>query len=113
MLESSWLYRPFATDWNEVDVSADGGNATITIAAEAGKTHYLTTILASFEADNQAGEVTVTCGGTTIIDNFITGDPLDLEFSIPVECEENAEIVITLTNASQQKCSIFAAGYTR
>lgn len=112
-LKGEYEYRSIGTDFSYTDTHPAGEDAVVTIPAEEGKAHYITTILASFEADNQEGKLEVVCGGEDMLESFITGDPIDIEFSIPLMCPENAEIEFRLVNDSNNQATVFVSGFTR
>lgn len=112
-LKGEYLFRPIGSDWSYADTHPAGENATLTVPGEEGQKHYITSVLASFEADNQAGRLELICGGETKLETFITGDPVDMELNTPLSCPEGADVTLTLYNDSNNQATVFMAGFTR
>ena len=112
-LKGEYILRPIGTDWSFADTHPASEDATVTVPGEEGKKHYITSVLGSFEADNQEGRLEVTCAGDTVFETFITGNPVDFEPGTPIACGENEDIVLTLYNESNNQATVFIAGFTR
>lgn len=77
-----------------VSASADNGIATATRAAEPGREHHMTAVIASY-GSTQGGLLTITDGDWTITVEVY--DELDMEFRSPVRGREGAALSASLT----------------
>ena len=101
------------TDWSYSDTHPTGADAEIVVPNEPGKRHFITHIGASFEEDNASGKVELLTNTTTVMESFITGQPLEIEFSTPLKGKEGEETTLRLFNESNKQATVFIAGYTQ
>ena len=111
LLKSIW--KTTETDWSYADTRPTGENAEIIVPGEAGKTHFITHVGASFEEDNASGKVELLTNSTTVMESFITGQPLEIEFSTALQGKEGEETTLRLYNDSNQQATVFISGYTK
>lgn len=82
-----------------IHVPAAATAAVITLAAVAGKKHWLHSIQWSYSADPTGGRLTVVTGVTTRFDvDITTGGPGG--FSLEIVADENEAMVITLASGA-------------
>jgi hypothetical protein len=107
------IFETAETDWSYSDTHPANENAVLTVPGETGKTHFITHVGASFEADNAAGKVELLTNSTTVMESFITGQPLEIEFSTALKGKEGEDTTLTLINDTQNQATIFISGYTK
>jgi len=113
LAKALYYYLKDGTDFQAHDISTDGDNASLTVLGETDKNHYISSVIGSFEADNQAGRIEVESGGDILFTTFITGQPVDFEPAVSICCACGTDISVTLYNDSNKKCAIYIAGYTK
>lgn len=96
--------------WTET-ASASAATATATHAAEAGKHHYVTAVVASY--DGGGSEAMVLRDGATAILTVQITDELDIAFGHAIEITAGNAVSIELpTGGAGNTGTVFIAGYT-
>lgn len=112
--EIELIEQSLETDWHFTDTQPSGTDAEIVFPGVEGKVHFVSTIMASFEADNQAGKLElISSTEGSIFETFITGNPVDVEFAAGVNCGVGADLTLRLINDSNNRATVFFAGYTK
>lgn len=106
--------NPFPAEWS-ITVTADNAAATVTRAAEAAKSHYITSIHGSFSASQAAAKLMTLKHGTTVIGNFHVHTVRDVVFAIPLQLPIGAlaELSVAASGTPAQIGAVTMAGYTR
>lgn len=100
-----------SAQWNEKG-SATAGAATATHAGEAGKAHYVTLIVASFDGSGNTASLSINDGGTTI-GTVTIHDNFELELSRPLRMSTGNKAEISLaTGGAGVTGHVFLAGFT-
>lgn len=104
---------PHASSGWSITATADNLAATVTRAAEAGKSHYITGLAGSFSAAVAGRLLTLADGGTTI-GNFYVHNQLALSFEKPIKLTANSAAALSLAASGTvgQIGAVTLMGYT-
>ncbi len=83
--------------WTESDTSGDNADVTVTKAAEAGKSHYVVGVVASYGGAAGGGEISFDEGAETRITGYAKDTlPLVIMLSKPYKAAVNTAVSLTV-----------------
>lgn len=101
-----------STEWTET-ASATNATATATHAAESGRVHFVTTIVAGFTGSGNAADLALKDGSTTIMTVTVHDDmEIELPFPIKITAGNKAEATLGAGGTSVDG-NVTIGGFTR
>src|SRR5262245_51989053 len=106
------LLKEFA-EWS-ITTTADNAAATVQRAAEAGRTHYITSISAGFSTSQAAAKLLTLKDGATVIGNYHVFSTRDPAWPEPVKLSPGnlAELSLAASGTATQIGSVTMTGFT-
>jgi len=118
------MYPGMITEWVVLDASgSDDDDVTVTKAAEAGKSHFITFVATSNDNTGSvaggAVKMTVKDGsGKTYYSGWpsdVDNSPCHINFPYPLKIDDGDSVIIaaTMPGSSDDQCEVVMGGFTR